>query len=163
MLVTQDPDRTYLLQKQHQRSAIKKSGTPVSEFAAAGGDADARHSCISEPCDGRPACGRGPARGVAARVGGGAWAEGLEAGFGDPRHVELPRPPKICSISLVAAAALLAGVSAPARAQPQNDTRAIAIGEKDIGASSPARRVARRVSESSRRPPNCRRSSGASS
>jgi hypothetical protein len=34
---------------------------------------------------------------------------------------------------LVAAAALLAGVSLPARAQPQNDAAAIAIGEKDIG------------------------------
>jgi hypothetical protein len=45
---------------------------------------------------------------------------------------------------LVAAAALLAGVSAPARAQPQNDARAIAIGEKDIGGvvSSPQGREA---------------------
>src|SRR5712671_6153677 len=34
---------------------------------------------------------------------------------------------------LVAAAALLAGMSVPARAQPQNDAAAIAIGEKDIG------------------------------
>ena len=34
---------------------------------------------------------------------------------------------------LMAAAALLAAVSVPARAQPQNDAGAIAIGEKDIG------------------------------
>ena len=34
---------------------------------------------------------------------------------------------------LVAAAALLAGVSVAARAQPQNDAAAIAVGAKDIG------------------------------
>jgi hypothetical protein len=34
---------------------------------------------------------------------------------------------------VVAAAALLAGVSVPARAQPQSDAASIAIGEKDIG------------------------------
>jgi hypothetical protein len=45
---------------------------------------------------------------------------------------------------LVAAAALLAGVSLPARAQQQKDTEAIAIGEKDIGGvvSSPQGREA---------------------
>ena len=45
---------------------------------------------------------------------------------------------------LVAAAALLAGVSVPARAQAQNEAAAIAIGEKDISGvvSSPQGREA---------------------
>ena len=45
---------------------------------------------------------------------------------------------------LVAAVALLAGVSAPARAQPQNDAAAVPIGAKDIGGvvSSPQGREA---------------------
>jgi hypothetical protein len=64
---------------------------------------------------------------------------------------------------LVAAAVLLGGMSVPARAQPQSDASAIAIGEKDIGGAVSSPHGREGVSGSSSRPPSCRHGSGASS